>query len=54
MEKDHKAQGNLDTEKLPTEVRSSPSASPLNAKHQQFIDQHLPIGIIETSVTTQA
>ena len=50
MEKDHKAHGNLDTENLYTEYRSSPSVSQLNAKHQEIINQHLPIGIVETSL----
>src|SRR5512132_1681718 len=50
MEKDHKAQGNLDTENLHTKYPPSLSASHLNAKHQQIINQHLPIGIVESSL----
>ena len=50
MEKDHKAWGNLGSENLPGEYRSSPSASQLNLKHQQIIRKHLPIGIVETSL----
>ena len=50
MEKTYKVQGNLDAEKSHTDKRSSPSASDLNAKHQQIINQHLPIGIVETSL----
>lgn len=50
MEKDHKAQGKLDAEKSNTENHSSPSTSQLNAKHQHIINQHLPIGIAETSL----
>ena len=49
MEKDHKTQGNLDVEESKTDNPSSLSASRLNAKHQQLINQHLPIGIVETS-----
>ena len=50
MEKAYKAQGNLGEKKLPTEERASLSTSQLNAKHQQIINQHLPIGIIESSL----
>ena len=50
MEKDHKAHGDFDTQKLHTEYRSSPSPSQLNVKHQQIINQYLPIGIVETSL----
>ena len=50
MEKAYKAQGNLGEKKLPTDKRASLSTSQLNAKHQQIINQHLPIGIIETSL----
>jgi PAS domain S-box-containing protein len=50
MEKNYKTQGNPDAEKLHTDNRSAPAGSQLNAKHQQIINQHLPIGIVETSV----
>jgi PAS domain S-box-containing protein len=49
MEKERKAQRKLAAEKLNTDNPSSPSTSPLNAKHQQLINQHLPLGIVETS-----
>jgi PAS domain S-box-containing protein len=50
MEKAYRAKGNLDAKNLPTDKRASPSISQLNAKHQQIINQHLPIGIIESSL----
>ena len=50
MEKAYKAQGNLGVRRLPTDKRGSLSPSQLNAKHQQIINQHLPIGIIEASL----
>src|SRR5215216_3614650 len=50
MQKDYKAQGDLQTEQLNTNNPSSPSTSQLNVKHQQIINQYLPIGIVETSV----
>ncbi|HEY3473522.1 MAG TPA: PAS domain S-box protein, partial [Anaerolineales bacterium] len=49
MESDHKAQGNIDAEKLNTGNHSPTSTTELNAKHQQIINQHLPIGIVETA-----
>ena len=49
MEKDRKAQGEPETKKSNTGSRSSPAAPPLNTKHQHIINQHLPIGIVETS-----
>jgi PAS domain S-box-containing protein len=53
MEKDHKAHGDLQTENLHTKHPASPSASQLRAKHQQIINQLLPIGIVETSLEGQ-
>jgi two-component system sensor histidine kinase UhpB len=50
MEKDHKAQGKPTAEKSNTDNPLSPSASQLNAKHQLIINQHLPIGIVESSL----
>jgi len=50
MEKAYKAQGELDTEKSETTKWSSASVSQLNAKHQQLINQHLPIAIVEVSL----
>lgn len=50
MEKDRRAQGQTQTKQSNTDQPSSPSASPLNAKHQRVIDQHLPIGIVEASL----
>jgi PAS domain S-box-containing protein len=49
MEKAHKTQGKLDVEKPNTDNPSSPTVSQLNA-NQQIINQHLPIGIVETSL----
>src|SRR5512145_2701796 len=49
MEQDHKTQGKLDVKKSNPGTASSPFVSPLNTKHQQIINQHLPIGIVETS-----
>ena len=46
MEKQRKAQRKLAAEKL--NIGSPPS--PLNTKHQQVINQHLPIGIAESSL----
>ena len=51
MEMDRKAQGRLGDEKSNRENQHPPSISPLNAKHQQIINQHLPIGIVESSLT---
>jgi len=50
MEKEHKAQRELDEQKLNTEQPSLPFVSPLNVKHQQIIEQHLRIGIVESSL----
>lgn len=51
MEKDRKAQqGELNAEQLNTNPHSAPFSSALNAKHQQIINQHLPIGIVESSL----
>ena len=50
MEMDRKAQGRLGDEKSNRENQHPPSTSPLNAKHQQIINQHLPIGIVESSL----
>ncbi len=50
MEKDRKAYGKLGTKKLNTNHPSPSSTSPLNTKHQQIINQHLPIGIVESSL----
>ena len=47
MEKEHKAKGNLGAEKANIENHS---AAHLNTKHQQIINRHLPIGIVETSL----
>jgi PAS domain S-box-containing protein len=49
MEMDRKAQGRLGDEQSNREIHHPPSASQLNVKHQQIINQHLPIGIVETS-----
>ena len=50
MEQERKAQQKFDAEHLNTESPDSPSSSPLNTKHQQIINQHLPIGIVESSL----
>ena len=50
MEKDRKAQGKPGAAERPTENHSPHPTAHLNAKHQQIINQHLPIGIVETSV----
>ena len=50
MDKDNKAQENLDADKLHTEYHSSLSTSQLNTKHQQIVNRLLPIGILETSL----
>ena len=50
MEKDQKVQGSLNPGKLHTDNLLPPSASHLNVKHQQIINQLLPIGIVETSL----
>jgi two-component system, NarL family, sensor histidine kinase UhpB len=50
MEKERKPRGQLDAHKLNTEQPSLPSVSPLNVKHRQIIEQHLPIGIVESSL----
>ena len=50
MKKDHKAQGKLEIEQLNTDHPSSHPALQLNIKHQQIINQHLPLGIVESSL----
>jgi PAS domain S-box-containing protein len=50
MEKDRKAPGELNAEKSNTEHQPHHFAFSLNAKHQQIINQHLPIAIVETSL----
>lgn len=50
MAKDRKPQRKLDAPKSNIENQSSHSASQLNAKHQQLINQHLSIGIVESSL----
>jgi PAS domain S-box-containing protein len=50
MEKDRKARGELGAEQSNIEDQSPRSISPLNTKHQQIINRHLPIGIVETSL----
>jgi PAS domain S-box-containing protein len=49
MEEDRTAQGTLDAKKPNTDNPFSPSPSRLNAKHHRIVNQHLPIGIVETS-----
>ncbi|HEY9526410.1 MAG TPA: PAS domain S-box protein, partial [Anaerolineales bacterium] len=51
MEMDRKAQGRLGDKQSNKENQHPPSTSQLNAKHQQIINQHLPIGIVESSLT---
>lgn len=53
MENDHKTQEDLDTQQSNTHRPISLSGSQLNAKHQQLINQHLPIGIVETSLESK-
>jgi PAS domain-containing protein len=50
MENDRKAYGKPGTKKSNTDHPSSPPSSDLNTKHQQIINQHLPIGIVESSL----
>jgi PAS domain S-box-containing protein len=50
MEKDHKTEEKLNIGELYTGNSSSSSAIPLSAKHQQILNQHLPIGIVESSL----
>lgn len=50
MDRDHKAQGKLDAGQLNTDRSSSHPTLQLNAKHQQLINQHLPLGIVESSL----
>ena len=49
MEQDREAQGKPEEEKLNIDNPSFHLPSDLNAKHQQIINQHLPIGIVESS-----
>ena len=53
MEKDRKAQGTFDKQQQNGNYHSSQSVSNLNAKHQQLINQYLPIGIVESSLEGQ-
>ena len=53
MEMDRKPQGRLGDEQINREIQLPSSASQLNVKHQQIINQHLPIGIVETSLAGQ-
>ena len=53
MEKDRKAEVNLDAERLNINNPLPRSASPLNTKHQQLINQHLPLGIVESTLEGQ-
>ena len=50
MELDHKAQGTFGPEKPNIDNPSSHPEARLNVKHQQIINQHLPIGIVESSL----
>ncbi|HSL28092.1 MAG TPA: PAS domain S-box protein [Anaerolineales bacterium] len=50
MEMDHKAQGRLEADQLNKAHQPSHSDSQLNTKHQQIINTHLPIGIVESSL----
>jgi PAS domain S-box-containing protein len=49
MKKDQKAKGKLDSAALSPDSATYHSPSKLNTKHQQIIDQHVPIGIMECS-----
>ena len=51
MEMDRKAPGRLGDEQSNRENQHTPSTSQLNTKHQQIINQHLPLGIVESSLT---
>ena len=50
MDKGHKIQGDPDAGQSSPDNSASPSGTQLNAKHQQIINQHLPIGIVEASL----
>ena len=50
MEKDRKAHGELEVENIKHDSHSHRTLSPLNTKHQQFINQHLPLGVVESSL----
>jgi PAS domain S-box-containing protein len=50
MEKHRKAEANLDAEKLNIKNPLPRSTSSLNTKHQQIINQHLPLGIVESTL----
>lgn len=50
MEHDHKVQGEADSDIASTNNPASLSSSLLHVKHQQILSQHLPIGIVETSL----
>ena len=49
MKKDQKAKGKLGSADLAPDTATHHSPSKLNTKHQQIIDQHVPIGIMECS-----
>jgi PAS domain S-box-containing protein len=49
MENERKASRKLAAENLHRDNPPSPPLAPLNTKHQQIINQHLPIGIVESS-----
>src|SRR5215218_4986568 len=50
MEKERKAQRKLAAENINTDDHPSPPLSLLHTKHQQIINQYLPIGIVESSL----
>lgn len=50
MEDDHKVQGETGSDITGTNKSGSLPSSPLHVKHQQILSQHLPIGIVETSI----
>ena len=49
MKKDQKAKGKLDSNDVGPAAATHHSPSKLNTKHQQIINQHVPIGIMECS-----
>lgn len=53
MENDREAQEEPGTEEVNRDHPSFHFTSHLNAKHQQIINQHLPIGVVETTLAGQ-
>src|SRR5689334_2100273 len=50
MKKDRKPQGRLDSDKSKANNKTHRSTSKSNGKHQQLLYEHIPVGIVESSL----